>query len=135
MSSPTAGANACIISLRGMVSLMTAALSASVLTICGVSNIIRSPDCGCSCGWQKWSEDLLEPDVARLHPVLHAGFEHRLARRGVRPGHAHAHQGSRSLGLEGRFHAVVRRRVGQVHPLHVNDAAERDELVIFAGEK
>src|SRR6185369_12718118 len=132
INSLTAGPNAFIISLRGMVSRMTAASWASVLMIWGAAIIVLSPGflekigCGLYHG--------LEPDVARFHAALHPGCQHRSARLGIGQGHPHCHQRAGGLGLEECFNVVVRCRFGQVHPLHMDYPAEWYQLQVFAGQ-
>ncbi len=48
-----------------------------------------------------------EPDVARFHPVLHAGRKHARSRLGIGQGHPHCHQRAGSARMKHRFNVVA----------------------------
>jgi hypothetical protein len=76
----------------------------------------------------------LQASVAGLHAAFHSCRQHCGAGLAVGQCHAHRHQRSGSIRLEPGFDMVVRRRIGQVHALDMDDLAVGHKFQKFAGK-
>jgi len=76
----------------------------------------------------------LQANVAGLHAAFHSCRQHCGTRLAVGQGHAHRQQRSSSIRLEPGFDVVVRRGIGQVHALDMDDLAVGHQFQKFTGK-
>src|ERR1035438_2237834 len=79
-------------------------------------------------------EQGFQPSVTRFHSVFHAGRKHGGSRLSIGEGHAHGHSSAVAIRIESGFDVVVRRWIGQVHALDVDNLAVGVKFEIFAGD-